>query len=193
MNSSVLIFCCTLFVKILRTPSSILFLYSHEDSHPSAFLWQLKLIGLSFVSTQGEYICIRNCVSVFRQNLSKTDHRVTFSHPSEILCLNLSWLRTQTDIKIELHIIGDYKVSPNPSTKPSWILGHSRLCTACIGLKYHVPGWSITLRRKSCTSVSYDLKCSTQKPVRKTIPPQSKPVMILPECHSEGLPKEVTT
>lgn len=33
------------------------FLHSHEDSHPSAVLLQLKLIGLSFVSTQGIRIC----------------------------------------------------------------------------------------------------------------------------------------
>lgn len=36
------------------------FLYSHEDSHPSAFLLQLKLIGLLFVRIWRVCICITN-------------------------------------------------------------------------------------------------------------------------------------
>lgn len=109
MNSSILFFCCILFVKIFETPRSFLFLflYSHEDSHPSAFLLQLKLIGLSFLSTWGVCICTTNFVSdfFFGQNMSITDHSVT-SHSFEMFCLNLSLFRIQTDIKMKLYIIG---------------------------------------------------------------------------------------
>lgn len=38
--------------------------------------------------------------------------------------------------------------------------------------------------------MSYDLKCSTRKPVRKTAPSQSELAMILPDGHSEGLSKQ---